>query len=244
MILVILMWWKRAAKRRWLICLAGLLILFYLGSTIAVTRYLVGSLEWNYPRQESSPDHAGVIVVLGSDCRYYDDGSKPPLELDDAGMNRALHAARIYHKVGGCLIIVSGHYVKGEYQQAVSTENDPTAANPMGQFLKELGVNPDDIILEEESRTTYENACRSKEIIEKKGLKDIVVVTDAIHMGRSVLCFEELGLKITPAACYYHAEAVEFSARTLLPSDEGTRQARQAVREYIGLVWYWLHGRI
>lgn len=209
-----------------------------------VTRCFVGSLEWAYPRQEATPDHAGVIVVLGGGCRYFGPDSTPSYTLNESSTNRVVHAAQIYHRVGGCPIIASGY--DSLYRDLSDTlpVDDRFKVNAMARLLLQLGVDRDDIILEEESRTTYENACRSKELIEEKGYKDIVLVTDASHMDRAKLCFEKVGLEVTPAACNYLAQAIEFSADTLLPSADGVRQSQVAMREYIGLFWYWLQGRI
>jgi uncharacterized SAM-binding protein YcdF (DUF218 family) len=238
------MWWKRAIKRRWLVCLVLMLVIYYAGSARIVTRLWVGSLEWSYPYQESTPDHGDVIVMLGAGCRYYGDDPHPLFVMDESALRRALHVARVYKKLGGCPVIVSGYYRQNRSDYGPQYPDDPILSNPMAKFLLEQGVDRDDIIIEDQSRTTHENAVYTKKLIEEKGFKDIVLVTDASHMNRSVLCFEKLGMEVTPAACNYYAEALEFSPQTLLPSYIGVRQARDATREYIGLVWYWIQGRI
>ena len=238
------MWWRRAAKRGWMIALTLLVLLFYVSSATIVTRYFLGSLEWSYPQEEATPDHGDAIVVLGSGCYYYGDDPRPFFTMDEAAMKRTLHAARIYHEVGGCPILVTGRYGQDRSEAGPQPPDDRIRSNPMGNFLLELGVRRDDITIEDQSRDTYENAVYAKGWIEEKGFKDVILVTDAAHMDRAVLCFEKLGVEVTPAACNYQVEAIEFSSRTLLPSVTGMKQAHYAMREYLGLFWYWIQGRI
>ena len=238
-----MMWWKKAASRRWLICLTAIIVLFYAGSARIVTRLLVGSLEWSYPRQQSMPDHADAILVLGGGNRYYGPDNPPSYMLSEASIKRIIHAAEIYRKVGGCPIIVSGNDSNTKNESKTNDLGDRLSHNAMSRLLLDLGVDQGDIHLEEESHNTYENALLAKKLIDEKKFEDVVLVTDASHMWRSERCCQKLGLKVTPAACNYYAQALEFTPKTLFPSDVGVRQARCAVREYIGLFWYWISGR-
>lgn len=242
--LVLLMWWKKAADRRWLLCLTAIVILFYAGSTRIVTRLIVGSLEWSYPREPSLPDQADAILVLGGGSRNYGPDGRPSYTPSESSIMRLMHAARVYHHVGGCPIIVSGNDCNSRNEPGDEDPDDRLTSNAISRLLVELGVDRNDILLEEQSRNTYENARLAKKLIDENHFEDIVLVTDASHMWRSELCCQKFGLKVTPAACNYQAQALEFNPKTILPSDLGVQQARHGIREYIGLLWYWLNGRI
>ena len=56
----------------------------------------------------------------------------------------------------------------------------------MANYLMEQGVPEDSILLENRSRTTFENLTFSKAILEKEGLgKDVLVVTNSFHALRA-----------------------------------------------------------
>ena len=82
------------------------------------------------------------------------------------------------------------------------------------------------------SRTTYENAKFTAEILKPQGVKRIVLVTDAPHMLRSRLTFEKFGFMVIPVA--------SPDPSFLNESDK----ARLVLREYAGLVTYSLMGRL
>jgi uncharacterized SAM-binding protein YcdF (DUF218 family) len=55
------------------------------------------------------------------------------------------------------------------------------------------------ILLEIESRTTYENAVFSKRLLEANGLEEIRLVPSALHMPRALATFRSLGITAIPA---------------------------------------------
>jgi hypothetical protein len=52
------------------------------------------------------------------------------------------------------------------------------------------GVPASSIIIEEQARTTYENAFNTKTIAEADGIKDVILVTSAYHQRRASLEFK------------------------------------------------------
>lgn len=56
----------------------------------------------------------------------------------------------------------------------------------MANYLMELGVPKQDILIENHSRTTFENLTFSKAILEDQGLeKSVLVVTNSFHALRA-----------------------------------------------------------
>jgi uncharacterized SAM-binding protein YcdF (DUF218 family) len=49
------------------------------------------------------------------------------------------------------------------------------------------GVPEEDIVVEEQSRSTLENAVMAKPILDAHGVKDVAVVTNKFHVDRSRL---------------------------------------------------------
>jgi uncharacterized SAM-binding protein YcdF (DUF218 family) len=81
------------------------------------------------------------------------------------------------------------------------------------------------------SRTTYENAKFTAAALKPQGIKQILLVTDAPHMLRSLLTFQKFGFAVTPIPSST-LSGVARSDRTKI-----------VLHEYGGLVGYSLMGR-
>ena len=57
----------------------------------------------------------------------------------------------------------------------------------MAEVLAEKGIDNSKLILEDRSRTTFENAVYSVSLAEKCSINDLVVVTSPEHMNRPIL---------------------------------------------------------
>lgn len=97
--------------------------------------------------------------------------------------------------------------------------------------IEALGVSAADLILEQRSRTTYENA-RYVEPLLRSGNYDVVLlVTSAYHMRRAQLAFSRLGLSVIPDAARDDKPVISF-----LPRRHNFRLARRALHELGGIV--------
>lgn len=92
---------------------------------------------------------------------------------------------------------------------------------------------------EENSRTTFENAQYSYEILRAAGIKHIFLVTHALHMRRASLVFRQTGIKVTEAPLgFVTLEKRDFDLSGYLPSAFALHRSSQALHEYIGLQYY------
>jgi uncharacterized SAM-binding protein YcdF (DUF218 family) len=98
-------------------------------------------------------------------------------------------------------------------------------------LLKKAGV-PETVIGGENcSVTTEENAQITADFLQPQGVKKILLVTDPVHMLRSLLTFQSVGFDVIPHA-------------TAFPSEMGYREKVGLVlREYIALFSYAFKGR-
>ncbi|MBE6754831.1 MAG: YdcF family protein [Ruminococcaceae bacterium] len=75
-------------------------------------------------------------------------------------------------------------------------EGDPTEAKVMAEWMMMQGADPNRLIVENRSRTTYENICFSKALAEKFGLPPtFAIVTDSFHQRRVALICRDNGVK-------------------------------------------------
>jgi uncharacterized SAM-binding protein YcdF (DUF218 family) len=101
-------------------------------------------------------------------------------------------------------------------------------------------IPSEDILIENTSRNTKENAFNSAEILKKKYPKgNFLLITSAIHMKRAQLCFEKEGIitKAFPTDCT--TSYTNFSAEDiLLPSVAALEKWEDLIHECIGYLVY------
>jgi uncharacterized SAM-binding protein YcdF (DUF218 family) len=126
----------------------------------------------------------------------------------------------------------------------VADSPEPPVAEAMADFLRRFGLDERLLLVEAASRTTYENAVESAGLLERRHVRKIVLVTEAKHMFRSERCFRKQGLDVVPAPCAYQAEYFHWHALAFIPDPKAVADCEAVCHEWLGVVWYWLHGRI
>ena len=228
---------KEKQKTGKYVCLTGAIGLFLFSQPL-VAHYLVRSLESRYLPQAVYPQSSAIVLLGGA--------VTPPVapriypETSDAA-DRVLHAVRLYKKKFAPYIITSGrpiiHFDKQRMNEARTTH----------QLLTELfAVNSDDIILEEHSRTTHDHAITMDRMFAARGMKkEIILVTSALHMTRSVGVFKKQGFAVHPAPTDYIMEKRALSGYLdFFPSAEALALSTRAIHEFYGIIGYKLFGWI
>jgi uncharacterized SAM-binding protein YcdF (DUF218 family) len=230
------LWRRRRESRGRLISMTVGLAALTLLCTPAVIYPALGTLEWGYPPLARRPESADAIVVLGGGIVRADTTRLRP-ELTEDTIFRCLHAADLYHQGRPCPVIVTGG-------QLAPGSPIPPVAPYMRDLLVRLGVNASDVVIEDKASTTYENATETRRILEERQVRQALLVTEAVHMPRSLGCFRKAGVEVVPAACHHRATAFEFRLGFCLPSPEGAKDGLAVAHEWLGLAWYWIRGRI
>lgn len=130
-------------------------------------------------------DHARpsqAIVILGA--HVLKDGVP-----GDALSRRTQHAAHLYHQGLAPKIICTG---------GVGV-NPPAEARVAARLAMALGVPERDLVLEDKSRTTWENASNAARICNAHGWKSVIVVSDPYHIWRARRDFQMQGLMVYPS---------------------------------------------
>jgi uncharacterized SAM-binding protein YcdF (DUF218 family) len=192
------------------------------------------SLEGSAPPTTRSPTSKDTIVVLSGSVDVFDEDGKV-WQLGRDSTERCLHALQLYKQAGGCQVVLSGGKVDHNLP-------GPTLAQAMRDFLVGLGADPDNLLLEDRSTTTYENAVYTRELLAKRGIAQVFLVTDRESMRRAAGCFQAQGLQVTPAPCGPVSTRLRWSVQSFLPSAEGMHAVDAANHEWLGILWYWLRG--
>ncbi|KAA6458325.1 YdcF family protein [Acidobacteria bacterium AB60] len=223
--------WRRSGCRPTLLVL-GVLSLF-LVSWPPLASLMVGLLEDPYPVLSSPVDGAGAIVVLSSTV-YPPYPPLPTSRLGSDSFERCQYAAWLHRNWGRRLpILASGG--------SNADEGTPPYAMVMTVALQREGVPLEMIWSETQSRSTRENALYSAQILRAKGIRKIVLVTEAFHMARAMRAFRKAGLEVVPAPCGYRRFHLITQER-LLPSWEAIAWNEDLLHEALGLLWYHLRG--
>lgn len=204
-----------------LVC-AGVAALTWAGSTRVFSDALMRPLEYKY--SAPAKPAGDVIVVLGGGARD-GDGVFSASERLAPGTLERVSAAYILHKKTRLSLLISGGTPYSSMSEAAAA----------AAYLVELGVPKAKIITEEASRDTVENAAFTRRICEAKGYKNIILVTSAYHMPRSMYLFKKAGFtSVTPFPIGRSSGGGHY-LRDWLPGNPDTARA---LNEYLGLLYY------
>jgi uncharacterized SAM-binding protein YcdF (DUF218 family) len=235
---LVFLWLRCRGERRRLLVLTIPLSLLMLLCVPAVGHLALGSLEWQYPPLESRPAELDAIVVLSGSIRPPDPAAgRPEAGLEQDSLYRCLHAVTLYRQGPPCRVVVSGGHVENRAPEV-------SCAQVMRDFLIQQGVAAGDILMEDESLTTHENATGCRKLLEPRGMRRIVLVTDVTHLFRAVRCFEKQGFTVTPAGCNYRLSGFGWTISSFLPNPHAAQNCELVFHEWLGVLWYWLNGRI
>lgn len=120
-----------------------------------------------------------AIIILGH-------GQKKR-EVSEVLRNRLNKAFEVFQENGGAKMILSGGRV---YSKEFSE------AEIMEEFLEKKGVMKEDIILDDKSKSTFENLTNLKKIVEERGFRKIALITSDYHLKRVKMIAKNIGLDI------------------------------------------------
>ena len=110
------------------------------------------------------------------------------------------------------------------------------------RLFERLGLRPA-VSSEDQSRNTFENVLFSKRIAAPKPGERWLLVTSAYHVPRAMGMFRMADFPVEPYPVDWRTRGVEDTWAAISPLAEGLRRTDTAVREWAGLVIYWLSGR-
>jgi uncharacterized SAM-binding protein YcdF (DUF218 family) len=243
MLLLVLILWKRPRLAKTLVLVTFLLLFIggnrYVASTVAL------SLEWQYMPQEVS-EPVDAIIILGGGT----EPAIPPrqsIEVNAAG-DRVIYGAVLARQFPNARVIVSG----GDIDFLDTAASTPAA--DMADLLELLGITPERILIQGSSQNTFEDAQLTCEIIEENGFENVLLVTSATHMPRSMKVFTAAGCPVTAMPTdfsitkavwqrLWHPNAEEFFIN-LIPAYTNLSTLTKSLKEYIGIIFYQLTGKI
>jgi len=226
----------------WLVILTGLIIyrkktalwflflsagFFWIFTTPIVSSYMVASLEQKFlPVPVHESPKADAIVVLGGSIAGPD---SPRIDIELTGnSDRILHSARLYRAGKAPIVFAAGG--------AMDTQPEAYA---MKALLVEWGVPEKNVVIETESLNTYQNAVNTKPLLDKRGVKRVLLVTSAIHMPRALATFQTLGINVIPSPTdYLEVDRKNYEIVDFLPDIDAIGKTSMVIKEVLGMMVY------
>ena len=206
-------------------------ILLILFTTYPLPQFMLKGLEDRYPvfRMESLaryPDIRYVVVLSGGFCR------------EDLPVTSILDQSSVIRLNDGISLFLR---LKKTNPQARLVVTGKDESFYLARLSEDLGVKKEDIVIENRSKTTHEQARLVKEIT--KGER-IFLVTSASHMPRAMALFKKAGGDPVPVPSNFMAQEAGGLYWYILPRSENVKNSETAFYEYLGLVKETLAGNI
>ena len=223
--------WRRLALT---LLIGGVVMLAVLGLS-PLSNVLLLTLTERFPAWQAGHADPDGVIVLGGVIDPEVSAERGQVELDSSA-ERALALLSLARRFPKARIVFSGG--------SGNLIMDPVAETRFAKaLLAEFALTGDRFVFEETSRTTYENARNTFDLLKPKPGDRYLLVTSSFHMPRSIGAFRRVGFEV-------EAYPVDWRTRgwrdATLPFDRvsaGLSRADVALHEWMGLVGYRLTGR-
>nr|WP_202049994.1 YdcF family protein [Microvirga mediterraneensis] len=217
----------------------GLSLVFTL-STVAlgllpIASYILLPLEERFPPFRDDGKPVDGIILLGGSVEAADSASRGMIVANESA-ERVLETIQLAHRYPGARILISGG--------GGTVFGDGTAEAPViAAYFKSIGIDPARMLVEDRSRTTYENAAYSFELVKPRQGERWLLVTSAWHMPRAVGVFEKVGFAVVAYPVDFRTSGGSGINRPFAFISEGLRRLDIGTKEWAGLIAYYLAGR-
>jgi uncharacterized SAM-binding protein YcdF (DUF218 family) len=194
-------------------------------------------LENRYHTPAEMPQNIAGIIVLGG---TFDTGLSSargrPMLNDNA--ERVLDALMLAKRYPSAMVIFSGG--EGKLLPQGHPESQMVRDFISGQDLALLNA-----VYEEESRSTYENALYTKELVIPQKQEHWILITSAYHMPRAMAVFRSMGWEnVTPWVTDYRTAGSPYWLPRSFNVSKNIYMTELALHEYLGFLSYTLAGKI
>jgi len=217
---------RRPARSRLLLGLALLELVAF--SLDPVARGLFAQLEAGATSTFRPEPPYDVVVVLGGMVDPLAMRRSHEIELTEAA-DRVSRAAILLRTGQARMVLLSGGLID-------PLPGDRSEAAWLAGWLRDQGIPADQIVVEERSRNTRENAVESAAVIAAHGWRRVLLLTSAFHAPRALGCFRAVGL--SPDLLPVDHRAASSGGAAWLPRAAALAASTDALREMFGRLVY------
>jgi len=237
---VLLMVWgllrMRRHARQARLAFTGALLIVLLAGWLPLPDALLRGLEKKHaaPTQAELARFSGVVVLGGAtEASYVWEGHDQPA-LNGAAERMTAPLPWLREQPHRKLLFTGGEgaLIGGALSEAERAH----------RFFTSMGVPDTQLLLEDKSRNTYENALLSAQLPGVDKSQAWLLVTSAWHMPRSLAAFRRVGWNVTPwPVDYWTGNQTPWTQYSLV---QGAGRWQVALHEYLGLLAYRFSGRL
>ena len=227
--------WLKWRRTGFVIAFTALALFFGVGCG-PIPALLLADLQSGYFANVIMPERQSVaIVLLGNGTeRVVDAPRSVTVEVGPLAYGRLAKALELYlacKRVDNhCLIVVTG----GDPQHHGASE-----AAVYGFQLRQLGVDPGDLVLEERSLNTFQNAEYTAPLLSAHPVYQVYLVSSGIHLRRALLYFGHFGVRPQPVRADYISAMLSS-----IPLSYNFLVTDLALHEYEGVLRYFVYERM
>lgn len=159
------------------------------------------------------------------------DPNRPPYDRIhfNKGADRVVHAVDLYKQGKVKKILISGG-------SGVLTFEGNKESHALADFVRMCGVDSTDVLIEDQSRNTHENALYSLSLL-RGG--NYLLFTSAFHMCRAESCFAALGADVDTFPTDYYGGPIRWNLEDLLvPQAHSLQLWSILLKEWVGILAY------
>jgi uncharacterized SAM-binding protein YcdF (DUF218 family) len=226
--LAIVLAWLHLRRSAYLI--AALALVLFLGVGCGpIPALLASGLQESYPATVAvQKAQVTAIVLLGGGTELAADGRTQSVEVGPLAFGRLVKTLQLYRECkqvnSVCIVLITG----GDPIHRGKTE-----AAVYGAVLRQSGVDPADLVLEERSLNTFQNAGYTAPLLQSRKVDQVFLVTSGVHLRRSLLYFAHFGVVARPVRGDHVSAETHF-----LPVSHNFLVMDLVLHEYAGLVRY------
>jgi uncharacterized SAM-binding protein YcdF (DUF218 family) len=226
-------WWlvkNKVVKKRILIAAIIFTVIFTNGA-------LYGSLlMWWQPEakpQRHSKKYDTAIMLTGISM-----GNSKKERFFGGGVNdRFIQAARLYHTGTVKHILINGG-------NGSLGKDEMLEADFLYEEFQAMGIPRSALLLEKQSRNTYESAVAARPILDSlHATNSCLVVTSAMHMRRALASFHKAGINADPHVANFEVLESRISVWSFLPDFSLLGTWKYLLKEMAGMAVYKMTGK-
>jgi uncharacterized SAM-binding protein YcdF (DUF218 family) len=233
-LLGVLLLGTRLARVGRFLTVASLIALAVIGLS-PLGNMLIIPLEQRFPPWDDTRGPPDGIVVLGGAITPDVSAARGEVALNEAA-ERVTAAVALARRYPAARIIYSG----GSAALIFPEGNEAASAV---RLFESLGIPQARIIAEEQSRNTVENAVFSMLLAMPQPGERWLLVTSGYHMPRAMGVFRRAGFPVEAYPVDWRTRGPQDALRPFSTLGRGLERADTAMREWVGLLVYWLTGR-
>jgi uncharacterized SAM-binding protein YcdF (DUF218 family) len=234
----LLLWsrWRRVGI--WLTSLLAASLLAV--ATLPIGEWLLAPLQRQFAPINMTDGHVTGIVLLSGGVVDLRISRKVGHAVPGRAVDRLVEFIRLARAYPRARLLICGGSGKADGVRDVRWDRE---APLIAEYLVRHGIARERLLVEAQSRDTFENAVLGQALAKPKAADRWLLVTSAWHMPRAMVVFHALDWPVVAAPPMRPMDGKNaYPLRFNL--NRGLHDVGRAMHEYLGLLSYWLNGRI